>query len=180
MLPTLKTERLTLRPRVLADLEDCYAMDREPEILRYVYGPWTDRDNHRTFIRERIERTYPPGLGYWCLALHDAPEVFLGWVLLIPEDGEGPEVEIGWRLRNAAQGKGYAREAAAHLMHYGLTELKLPKIVAAIHRDNLASQRLAEKIGLIRVSERVVHGLPAVDYAILATDYGAALTKTVD
>jgi RimJ/RimL family protein N-acetyltransferase len=146
-------------------------MDREPGILRYVYGPWIDRDDHRAFIRERIEATYPPGLGYWCLALRETPEAFLGWVLLIPEDAKGPEVEIGWRLRTSAQGKGYAREAAARLLRYGLTELKLSRIVAAIHRDNQASQRLAEKIGLIQVGERVIHNLPAVDYAITAAGY---------
>lgn len=146
-------------------------MDREPGILRYVYGPWIDQDNHRTFIRERIAAAYPPGQGYWCLTRHEAPEEFMGWVLLIPEDATGPEVEIGWRLRTAAQGKGYAREAAARLLQYGLTELELPKIVAAIHRDNRASRRLAEKIGLKQVGAHMAGDLPAVDYALTAAEY---------
>ncbi|MDF3080277.1 GNAT family N-acetyltransferase, partial [Burkholderia sola] len=48
-LPVLETERLWLRPRVLADLDACIEMDRDPEVTRHIAGPWHDPVEHRRF-----------------------------------------------------------------------------------------------------------------------------------
>ncbi len=151
-LPVLETARLRLRPRTLADLEDCFRLDREPGTLDWIDWPlaaggWQDEAAHRALIRARTLHPYPPGLGYWVVARREAPDGFLGWVLLIPEDTTGPEVEIGWRLLGAARGRGYATEAAAALVRHGFATLGLPRIVAEIHRANRASVRIAVKLG---------------------------------
>jgi hypothetical protein len=39
-LPTFTTARLTLRPRTLADLDPCLAMDRDPLVTKFIHGPW--------------------------------------------------------------------------------------------------------------------------------------------
>lgn len=39
VLPILETDRLWLRPRVLADLDACIAMDRDPDVTRHIAGP---------------------------------------------------------------------------------------------------------------------------------------------
>lgn len=152
--PVLETARLRLRPRGLADLENCFRMDLEPGTLDWVGWPgpeggWQDAAAHRAFIRARMLAPYPPGMGYWIIARRDGPGGFLGWVLLIPEDAVGPEVEIGWRLPAAARGRGYATEAAARLLAHGLRTLALPRIVADIRPENAASVRVAVKIGMI-------------------------------
>jgi hypothetical protein len=66
-LPTFRTPRLTLRPRCLADLDACLAMDRDGEVTRFVAGPWSDPIAHRAFVADRIRRCYPPGMGYWTI-----------------------------------------------------------------------------------------------------------------
>ncbi|MBN9137715.1 MAG: GNAT family N-acetyltransferase, partial [Phyllobacterium sp.] len=81
MLPTFETERLFLRPRTMADLEDCMAMDRDPEVTRFIPGPWTNPDAHRRFITARMEADFGPDLGYWSIFARDQPQRFLGWVL---------------------------------------------------------------------------------------------------
>lgn len=148
----LETARLRLRPRLLADLDACFAMDREPGTLDFIDWPgsaggWDDEAAHRDFIRERIEAAYPEGLGYWAIARRDEPVGFLGWVLLIPENGRGPEVEIGWRVPGAARGQGYATEAAARVLAHGLA-MGLPRVVADIRARNAASIAVARKIGM--------------------------------
>jgi hypothetical protein len=40
-------------------------MKREPEVTRFVDGPWDDAIAHRRFIEARTAGPYPPGLGYW-------------------------------------------------------------------------------------------------------------------
>jgi RimJ/RimL family protein N-acetyltransferase len=143
-----ETERLLLRPRTLADLEACIAMDRDPDVTRFVPGPWSDPDAHRAFVSDRIERRYPPGMGYWSVFPKSDPEEFLGWILLTPLDLVGPDIEIGWRLRRSARGRGYAAEAARPVLGHALETLRLAEIVADIDPANAASIRVAEKIGM--------------------------------
>jgi RimJ/RimL family protein N-acetyltransferase len=152
-LPSFTTERLRLRPRTLADTEPCFAMDLEPDVLRYIDGPWEDAAAHRAFIEDRTRGPYPEGLGYWTI-LRREDEAFLGWVLLIPLDAKGPEIEIGWRLRPAAWGHGYATEAARLLLRHGLVTLGLDEIIAETDAENRASRRVAEKLGLVLTSTR--------------------------
>lgn len=151
-LPVLETARLRLRPRTLADLEDCFRLDREPGTLRWIDWPlaeggWEDEAAHRAFIRARTLHPWPPGLGYWVVARKETPGEFLGWVLLIPENTTGPEVEIGWRLSRAARGGGYASEAAAALVRHGFESLGLDCIVAEMYRANCASNAVARRLG---------------------------------
>lgn len=151
-LPVLETARLRLRPRTLADLEDCLRLDSEPGTLDCIDWPlaeggWADAAAHRAFVRARTLHPYPPGLGYWVVARRERPDEFLGWVLLIPENAEGPEIEIGWRLMRAARGMGYATEAAAALVRHGFETLALHRIVAEMYRANGPSNAVARRLG---------------------------------
>jgi RimJ/RimL family protein N-acetyltransferase len=163
-LPIFETTRLRLRQRSAADEEACFAMDREPGMLRYIAGPWADTAAHRAFIAARTRGPYPAGLGYWSILDKTSGEAFLGWVLLIPVDARGPEVEIGWRLRGAAQGRGIATEAAGIVLRHGLETLGLAAIVAEIDGRNAASLRVAEKLGMRRAGEVGGATGPAVRY----------------
>jgi RimJ/RimL family protein N-acetyltransferase len=153
-LPTFTTERLILRPRTIDDYDACLAMDRDPAVVRYIPGPWDDATAHAAFLRHRIARPYPDGLGYWCVFPKASLDRFLGWVLLIPRDAVGPEVEIGWRLLQSAWGRGYAPEAAAAIVRHAFETVGLDRIIAEIHPEHARSQRVAEKIGLRRAQSR--------------------------
>ncbi|MGH9914943.1 MAG: GNAT family N-acetyltransferase [Pyrinomonadaceae bacterium] len=148
LLPTFETERLFLRPRTMADLEASMAMDRDPEVTKYVPGPWHDPEEHRRFVTSRIETNFGFGLGYWSIFAKQQPELFLGWVLLIPDDAVGPDIEIGWRLNRHAWGKGYATEAARPLILHAFNTVGIDRVIAEIHPENAASMHVARKIGL--------------------------------
>lgn len=150
MLAPFESPRIFLRPRTLADLDDCMAMDRDPEVTRHVDGPWNDPVAHRRFVVDRITRAYPDGLGYWSIFERDRPTRLVGWVLLIPEDASGPEIEIGWRLVRDAWGRGIASEAARIVVAHAFDTVGLDSIVAGIAEGNTASQRVAEKLGMKR------------------------------
>ncbi|TKC81655.1 GNAT family N-acetyltransferase [Trinickia terrae] len=170
VLPALDTGRLLLRPRTMADLEACLAMDRDPEVTRHIAGPWGDPAAHRQFVEHRITRAYPRGLGYWSIFAASAPERFIGWVLLIPDHGAGPEVEIGWRLVREAWGRGMASEAARAIMLHAFETVRLPRIVADIAEENAVSRRVAEKLGMRRVGEADSDGKRYVRYRIVRED----------
>jgi len=146
--PIFRTGRLILRPRAAADIPACLAMDRTEGVLDYIRLPLMDEDNHRRFIDNRTRGPWPDGMGYWSIFGVGAPTVFLGWVLLIPEDAQVSEIEIGWRLRPDAWGQGIATEAASALLTHAFGTLGLARVSAVIHADNIASQRVAAKIGM--------------------------------
>jgi RimJ/RimL family protein N-acetyltransferase len=178
MQPVFETRRLLLHPRTLADTEACIEMDREPgvarfvpEILRFVAGLSIDLQAHRSFVEARTRGPYPPGLGYWTVHPRSADNSFLGWVMLIPLDAVGPDIEIGWRLRPAAWGKGYATEAAAPVLRHGLAALRLAEIVSDIDPANLASVRVAEKIGLRRHRPTPLLGETTARFALTREEF---------
>ncbi|MEX3957609.1 GNAT family N-acetyltransferase [Trinickia sp. EG282A] len=152
-LPSLDTPRLLIRQRTLEDVDACMEMDRDPAVTRYIAGPWNDPIAHRRLIEWRTTRPYPPGLGYWTIRETSSPSRFLGWVLLIPDHGDGPEVEIGWRLVRQAWGRGIATEAARALLRHAFETVFLDDVIADIASENVASRRVAEKIGMKQVTD---------------------------
>jgi RimJ/RimL family protein N-acetyltransferase len=161
-LPTFRTPRLIVRPRITDDLEACLAMDRDPEVTRFIPGPWTDPIVHRAFIEQRMRHVYPVGMGYWSIV---APQGFVGWVLLTPLDLHGPEVEIGWRLIRAAWGRGYATEAARPILQHAMNELRLQQVIADIDPENAASVGVARKLGFRPAAEVPFNGRTVIRYA---------------
>lgn len=144
-LPTFHTLRLCVRPRSIDDMDACLAMDRDPQVTRFIAGPWSDPVAHRTFVAARMRHVYPSGMGYWSIIVADG---FIGWILLTPLDLAGPEIEIGWRLIRPAWGRGYATEAAQPILRHALDSLQLRQVVADIDPRNLASASVARKLGM--------------------------------
>jgi len=174
VLPSFETQRLLLRPRTMADFDACLAMDRDPDVTRYIRGPWADPEEHKRFLADRIQRQWPAGQGYWSIFAKETPTEFLGWVLLIPYDGVGPDIDIGWRLRRITWGKGYATEATLPVVAHAFDTVKLPRLVADIDVRNQPSMRVAEKIGMKRVGDGAFEdGDPFKAYVMTAADFAA-------
>lgn len=172
MLPSFETERLLLEPRSMSDFENCLAMDRDPRVTKFIPGPWNDPERHERFLRERIQRSFGAGLGYWSIFPKEHPAWFLGWILLIPYDGMEPEIEIGWRLNRVSWGRGFATEAARPVVEHAFKTVGVTRIVAGIHAQNTASTRVAEKIGMNVSGEGEQKGVPCKFYAMTVDDHG--------
>lgn len=145
-------------------------MDRDPEVTRFVDGPWSDMQAHRAFIETRTLACYPAGMGYWTIRNRNNTSDFLGWILLIPSDAVGPEIEIGWRLPRKAWGLGIATEAARPVLQHAFATLNLTEVIAEIDARNLGSLRVAEKLGLLPREEIMNHGRPCIRYALSQRD----------
>ena len=156
----------------MADFEACLAMDRDPDVTRYLRGPWDDPEEHRCFLTDRIQTAWPSGLGYWSIFAKVRPDEFLGWILLIPYEGIGPEIDIGWRLRQVAWGKGYAGEAARPVVEHAFKTVGLTRLVADIDPRNTPSMRVAEKIGMTFVGDNAYSdGHPCKSYVTTAESF---------
>ncbi|WP_085489661.1 GNAT family N-acetyltransferase [Paraburkholderia susongensis] len=112
---------------------------RDPEVTRFVAGPWSDRQKHRAFVESRTLASYPAGMGYWTIRFRSNPTDFLGWILLIPTDAVGPEIEIGWRLPRNAWGYSIATEAGRPVLQHAFATLEVAEVVAEIDARNFGS-----------------------------------------
>ncbi|MBI0384133.1 GNAT family N-acetyltransferase [Streptomyces albiflaviniger] len=147
----LETERLVLRPFTDADAEHLFALDNDPEVMRFLTGGKpTSRETIRTKTLPRFLHDHP-GLGtrsYWA-AEGKATGTFLGWFEFRPLDDHSPAVvELGYRLNRAAWGKGYATEGSLALIHKGFTDLGVERVTANTMAVNTGSRRVMEKSGL--------------------------------
>lgn len=77
------------------------------------------------------------------------------------------EVEVGYLLDQAFWGKGLATEAAQACLKYGFTNFDVESIVAIVHPENIASQRVAEKIGMSFVDRSHYFGMDVYRYSIV-------------
>ena len=104
MLPDLATPRLLLRPHSLADLDDCFAMDLDPLVARFIWGAPPEPETHREVLRGRFAPDWPEAGGMWVVEERAAPG-FLGWCGLFPLEKTGL-IEIGYRYLPKALGPG--------------------------------------------------------------------------
>ena len=178
MLPDLETPRLTLRPRTLADLDDCLAMDLDPLVARFIWGAPPEPEAHREVLRGRFAPDWPARGGVWAVEERAAPG-FLGWCGVFPLEETGL-IEIGYRYRPAAWGRGIATEAAARVLDHGFRGFRFDPIVAVSHPDNLASHRVLEKLGLVRQADAVHYRQKVAVFRLSRAEYLASGTSQGD
>ena len=155
----------------MSDFDACVTMDRDPEVTKYIPGPWTEPERHERFLRDRIQASFGAGFGYWSIFSKIQPDNFLGWIMLIPYDGIGPEIEIGWRLDRLSWGNGYATEAALPIVGHAFETVDVNRIVADIAPENAGSLRVAEKIGMRFVGDGEYKGHKCKSYVMTRDDY---------
>ena len=101
-------------------------------------------------------------------------DVFVGDLGLQRLEG-GPHVELLYRLSSLVWGHGLATEACDAVLNYGFINLMLPEVVAVIAEDNLASQRLAAKLGFIAGDLGTYYGHRLVRHHITADLHARSL-----
>jgi RimJ/RimL family protein N-acetyltransferase len=149
----LTTARLALRRFTLDDLPWVEAISADDEVMRYVGGA-KDRAAVNEMVTNRVLRYYDehPGLGVW-VTIERATGRRVGWSNLNHIQGESI-VQVGFTLDRPAWGRGFATEIATALLRYGFVERGLPQIAGMAERQNMASQRVLQKVGLRRNGER--------------------------
>ena len=122
------------------------ALLRDPAVMTYYPAPKT-RDEAARWIAWNEANYATHGYGLWIVETLDGE--FLGDCGLTWQQVNGrSELEIGFHIRADLWGLGYATEAAAACREFVLTELDVVQLVAIIHPENMASRRVAEKIGM--------------------------------
>jgi RimJ/RimL family protein N-acetyltransferase len=149
----LQTDRLILRRFTAADAGHLYALDNDPDVMRYINGGTptprdaVERDILPTFLCYDDNQ---PAFGFWA-AIEKMRDEWLGWLSFRPKADAPGDVVLGYRLRREAWGRGYATEGARALIELGFTELRAQRVVATTYEYNRASRRVMEKLGMTLV-----------------------------
>ncbi|CAL9330887.1 GNAT family N-acetyltransferase [Streptomyces sp. enrichment culture] len=147
----LETDRLVLRAFTTADTDHLFALDNDPEVMRFINGGRpTGREAIETRVLPRLLHDYPcwGNRGYWA-AQDKTTGTFLGWFEFRPlEEHSSAVVELGYRLNREAWGHGYATEGARALIRKGFTDLEVERVTANTMAVNTRSRRVMEKSGL--------------------------------
>jgi RimJ/RimL family protein N-acetyltransferase len=77
-----------------------------------------------------------------------------------------PGFELGWTIATEFQGRGLATEGARRLLRYAFEELDKPHVISLIHPDNVASRRVAEKLGEKIEGQADLFDFPVLIYGV--------------
>ncbi|HEY2884165.1 MAG TPA: GNAT family protein [Rhizomicrobium sp.] len=170
--PELETPRLRLRAIAASDGPEIFAYMSDPQVTAFLPEGTLDEEASHVFARDHsgeggkavavVEKASGQVIGHMPFHPWFAPQTY----------------EIGWAFSRAFQGRGYATEAAQQLLAHAFGPLKAHRIIATCQPDNIASWRVAEKLGLRREAHfrSCLYRAPGVwwdeyFYALLAEEY---------
>jgi RimJ/RimL family protein N-acetyltransferase len=144
--PVITTDRLSLRAPGLHDYP-AYEAVFTSHRAQYMGGPF-DADEAFADFCQGVAGWMLRGAGMWTVTLA-GDDAALGWVFLWQEMGD-PEPEMGWVLTEAAEGQGYATEAARAVMPHAIRLFGKGGFVSYIDAGNPASVAVAIRLGARR------------------------------
>ena len=79
---------------------------------------------------------------------------YFDWVLVRPihllsDKPEFANWELGWRFKQATWGRGYATEAAKHIMNLRAAKHHVKSFSAIAVKENVASIQVIKKLGMV-------------------------------
>lgn len=165
-----ETRRLIIRELTEDDLDVYYRLGSLPEVMRYI-GPLLSSREQALHILRTVPLAEYQRHGYarWACVLRETGEM-IGWAgpKLLPDLGE---TDLGYWLLPEFWGQGFASEAARAVAEEAFGPLQLPRLVATVHPENLASQRVLEKIGMQLQGIIDYQGKPTRYYVMTPADF---------
>ena len=143
----IETQRLVLREFSVADADALFLLNSDPDVIKYTGDPaFRNVAEARSFLEHYTPyKTY--GYGRWAV-IDKENGSFLGWCGL-KYDPATDENDIGFRFYKKHWNKGIATEAAKACLKIGFEKFGMQKIIGRAMKENTASIKVLEKIGMV-------------------------------
>jgi len=160
-IPTIETTRLILRGYTPDDFDAFAAMWADPDVVHFIGGRSFTREQSWQRFLTRAGGWQHMGFGFFAViekasgqlageaGFHEARRI-------IEPSLEGT-LEAGWALMPSAQGWGYATEAMQAAINWASRAFPDRRMTCLINVDNLASMRVAGRLGF-KDFARTVYG----------------------
>ena len=171
----LSTERLYLRELHSEDAAALYALNSDPDVMRYTGDEaFASRTAAEAFIRD-YDQYRKHGFGRWAVML-ERNHRFIGWSGLRRDDDTG-EVDLGFRFFTPYWAQGYATEAGRAALQLGFERFGLSRIIGRSMRENLPSVAVLQKLGMRFCEVREDSGVLWLVYEIDQSDWRRATSS---
>ena len=162
----LESNRLGFRQFNQEDLDDYYHMVSDKEVMRYLGdGKVLNKMDCWIQMASMLGHWQLRGYGMWAI-VEKSTNKFVGRVGLFNPEG-WPGIEVCWAINRDSWGKGFATEAALETVRWALDQKKYTKLISLIKPENIASIKVAEKIGHVYERTITVKEQKALLYSIL-------------
>ncbi|WP_323054059.1 glutamine-hydrolyzing GMP synthase [Helicobacter sp. MIT 21-1697] len=155
-----ESERLLLRPYTQADFAQLHRILSDKETM-YAWGGSFSKKQSQEWLEKQLNHYQKYGFGIWAIVEKQSGTIIgnaglnyehiclepLGKKVQKSKRKGEQIVEIGYLLHRDFWGRGYGIEAARACAKYAFETLGLEQVYCLIKKDNLASQKIASKLG---------------------------------
>jgi len=143
-----ETPRLRCRRWLPADVEPLFEVYSDPEGSRWIGdGQPITHEQCEQWLNVTADNYFKRGYGMFALMDLQADAV-AGFCGLVHPGGQ-QEVEIKYAFLRSLWGRGLASEAVPALLNHASQRLGFKSVIATVAPENLASQRVLEKAGMV-------------------------------
>ncbi|MCU0507696.1 MAG: GNAT family N-acetyltransferase [Anaerolineae bacterium] len=171
---TIETSRLLLRPMVTRDLAGLLGIFADPKVMAsFSEEPFTP-EQMRRWLDRNLRHQEEFGYGLFSV-IRKTDGLLIGDCGLEQMTVEGRRVaELGYDFRSDVWNQGYATEAARAVRDYAFDVLELSELISLVRQANLASARVAEKVGMRRAAELERYGARYWQYQLTKEELQAS------
>ena len=146
--PVFESERLLFRAMDILDAEVFYKMRSNPTLMEYMDAPHhKSKADSLKQIQKNLEGHKKMEELNWAICKKEQPKLMIGYFGLWKIDKEHKRGEIGYALTPEHWRKGYLTETMRTTLPFVFQKLNFHSISANVNTENVASQKLLEKIG---------------------------------
>jgi len=148
----IETQRLILRNFRLSDVEAFQAILAKDEVMHFLPESVMTIGEVRKIVdwyQDTYVKNTPEKILKWTLAVCLKPSnEIIGWSGVGPLEFDETQTELFYGIDAAYWSHGYATEASRAVLDYAFNTIGLKRIVAVVNPDNIASVRVAQKLGM--------------------------------
>lgn len=163
----LTTTRLILKPIQESELNTLHQMFADPYVRQYLCDDKIlSQQQVQEILDQSIKNFTGQNFGLWFMTTHQGEIIgFVGLSYFFDE----AQPQLLYALLPQFTRQGYATEAATKILDYSFQQLGYTYLVASCDQPNIASQKLAVRLGMKQVDTRVINGNPIVFFRIDST-----------
>ena len=162
--PLIETERLLLRSFAADDLNAHAATLGDEQVMLHIGGKPLNREDAWRRLLSSVGMWQLMGMGAWAVERKSDGRMVGHCGFFQFERDMRPSIlgepEMGWILDRSVHGQGIAFEACHAALEWAETAIGAESYPAIIDLENIASMKLAERLGFVRQGDAVYRDSP--------------------
>jgi ribosomal-protein-alanine N-acetyltransferase len=150
---TIETDRLTLRPMVVSDIDAMLTIFTDPPVMAAFGLTSFSRQQMEEWVQRNLDHQEKFSYGLFSVILKSSGKLIGDCGLEQMEVADEQVAELGYDFHSDYWHHGYATEAATAVRDFAFNELNLTRLVSIIRVGNYPSKRVAERVGESLLSE---------------------------